>query len=269
MKAICEDPRLRERKHGTTTAQTAGVSKRYLDIEALFAAEFGEYERFKDLCDCGVHPATMHPGTGQTALHVAAQHGKLAFCYRYITDHARLRDLDAVDFAGNSPLTLACAAGQEHVCKFFLARGAGTRVPLPSAGSLRRSPLHAAAANGHLHICKLLQQHDKINTETTDAMGRTALHLASVGGYIAVARFLIGIGANVNACSFFGMTPLHEAASRGHTDMCLLFADSNAELTKNTAGLYPSDTARANDHTLTARILDPVVWTALCTPDPW
>lgn len=46
--------------------------------------------------------------------------------------------------------------------------------------------------------------------------GWTALHEASAVGDLEVVRLLLEAGANVNARSKDGITPLHDAAYSGH-----------------------------------------------------
>ena len=97
------------------------------------------------------------------------------------------------------------------------------------------APIHYAAFNGHIRIVRALIAHNaNVSMETKDkrcakkkgkgaagggkGKGKSTkarpLHLAASGGYMNVVNELIKNGADVNAETFAGETPLHCAFRR-------------------------------------------------------
>lgn len=78
--------------------------------------------------------------------------------------------------------------------------------------SLRSS---SVACDGDLKkVQKFLNQ--GVHPNVCDAAGYTALHYASLKGYINVSQSLLEAGANINAVTRAGRaTPLHRAATSG------------------------------------------------------
>jgi class 3 adenylate cyclase len=70
------------------------------------------------------------------------------------------------------------------------------------------------------------------SVEACDLKGRTALHLASSEGRLAVVEYLIHNKANVHAKDHSGHEPLHEAALGGHMDVVKLLIKAGAFLTQ-------------------------------------
>ena len=95
--------------------------------------------------------------------------------------------------------------------------------------------LMTAAHHGHLAICRLLI--DKgAQLEAKSIVGWTPLHWAAERGHVEIVRLLCDRGANVEACSYDntfrpGSRPLHWAASRGHISVVKeLIEERNAEI---------------------------------------
>lgn len=74
-----------------------------------------------------------------------------------------------------------------------------------------------AAATGDLSTVKALLDHG-ILVDARDREKKTALHGAAVEGDVAVIAFLIKQGADVNAVSLWGNSPLEDAISMDRTD---------------------------------------------------
>jgi ankyrin repeat protein len=71
----------------------------------------------------------------------------------------------------------------------------------------------------------ILAKHHGTQINAQSVHGETALMLAAINNYMAVAKVLIERGAEVNKP---GWTPLHYAATRGHRDMMRLLLENDA-----------------------------------------
>jgi len=85
--------------------------------------------------------------------------------------------------------------------------------------------------------------------------GATALHRAAQCGAIDIVEFLILKGADVNARTQCGSTPLGFAAAEGHTNIAALLLEKGAELDPKTTGVTPLYVAVQFDHADTAHFL--------------
>ncbi len=83
-----------------------------------------------------------------------------------------------------------------------------------------------------------------------------ALFQASANGNIKTAETLISDGANVNATSANGYTPMHRAAENGHLAVVeyLLSENANPGL-KSNADESAADLAKSNGHNNIAEII--------------
>ena len=68
------------------------------------------------------------------------------------------------------------------------------------------------------------------SVDYTDPWEQTILHHISMDGYVKVAEFLIANGADVNARSATGRSPLHIAAGHGYADIVKLLLDNEADV---------------------------------------
>ena len=145
-------------------------------------------------------------------------------------------DLTAQSTSGNTVLHLAAMDGTEDVVQFLLDKGADKR----ALGYRNRIPfLSALWASRDLNIIKLLYE-DVSDLTARDDKGDTALHLATAGGAIIVAAFLLDKGADRKAPDNRHLTPFGLAIlNHRQLDMIkllfrdesdLTFADQNAAI---------------------------------------
>eukprot|EP00742_Colponemidia_sp_Colp-10_P010257 GILJ01011257.1.p1 GENE.GILJ01011257.1~~GILJ01011257.1.p1 ORF type:complete len:1159 (-),score=176.82 GILJ01011257.1:239-3649(-) len=101
-----------------------------------------------------------------------------------------------------------------------------------------------AARDGNAPMIKELSL-SVSNVNCIDALGNSALHLASIVGDIDSVRCLISLGAKPNLPNFTQNTPMHFACERGHVKvvLALLLAGGSLKDNKNTLSKTPLDVA--------------------------
>ncbi len=83
----------------------------------------------------------------------------------------------------------------------------------------RVSGLMWAVYRGDLKIVMKLLGEDGVDVNCTDFDKRTPLHHACSENQMVVARYLMKMGANINALDAFGLTPLDSAITRKHLEL--------------------------------------------------
>ncbi|KAJ6124029.1 hypothetical protein N7471_011346 [Penicillium samsonianum] len=95
-----------------------------------------------------------------------------------------------------------------------------------------RTALQHAVENGNMELINLLiSEHGaKIDSPPATDGGATALQIASIKGYIGIARRLLDLGADVNEApaKYNGRTALQGAAEHGRIDMLQMLLDEGA-----------------------------------------
>jgi ankyrin repeat protein len=134
---------------------------------------------------------------------------------------ARDRDLaNAYNVDGFTPLGLAAFFKHADAVRALLAAGADATAA--SRNPPRFTPLHSAASSdagrADLRIVRaLVEAGADVNAQS--GQGTTPLHTAAFTGDIDVARYLLGHGADRTIKSVKGQTPLDVARERGNTDV--------------------------------------------------
>ncbi|CAG7936805.1 unnamed protein product [Penicillium nalgiovense] len=99
-------------------------------------------------------------------------------------------------------------------------------------GARRRTALQHAVENGNMELVNLLiSEHGaRIDSPPATDGGATALQIASLKGYIGIARRLLDLGADVNEdpAEYNGRTALQGAAEHGRIDMLQILLDEGA-----------------------------------------
>ena len=85
----------------------------------------------------------------------------------------------------------------------------------------------------------------------------SSLYRAAEKGYTDLVKALISSGADANATTDDGLTPLHAAAMRGRTKAvkALISSGADANVMTKSGGLTPLDYATLNGHTKTVQVL--------------
>uniref|UniRef100_A0A669F7T9 Transient receptor potential cation channel, subfamily A, member 1b n=1 Tax=Oreochromis niloticus TaxID=8128 RepID=A0A669F7T9_ORENI len=156
----------------------------------------------------------------KSALHFAAQYGRINTCHRLLESITDSRLLNEGDERGLTPLHLASKEGHTKVVQLLLRKGA-----LFHSDYKGWTCLHHAASEGYTQTMDILLSANLKLLDKTDEDGNSALHIAARGGHVAAVRLLLARGAeiilNKNHTSF-----LHEALQNGRKDVVNAVIDS-------------------------------------------
>lgn len=157
-------------------------------------------------------------------LHLAAEEGDDELIQMLIR---RGVDVNTVNSKGNSPLLIASTSGEEATVKLLLGYEG---VIIDHRNTLRVTPLIEAASHGHSEIVRLLLDVGAdVNAQTI--YGNSPLSLAAEFGQDeAVAEILKQKNLNVSPAQTDGKTPLHWAALKGYSKIVRLLLDHGADV---------------------------------------
>ncbi|PWA18222.1 hypothetical protein CCH79_00004232 [Gambusia affinis] len=159
----------------------------------------------------------------KSALHFAAQYGRINTCHRLLESITDSRLLNEGDERGLTPLHLASKGGHTKVVQLLLRKGA-----LFHSDYKGWSCLHHAASEGYTQTMDILLSANPKLLDKTDEDGNTALHIAARSGHVAAVRMMLVRGAeivlNKNDTSF-----LHEALQNGKKEVVNAVIDSERQ----------------------------------------
>lgn len=143
---------------------------------------------------------------------------------------ALLRDaaaeIDVLNNEGQTPLAIACVAGNWRLARFLLERGARTEPALGQPALLSAAGTDEDDPAG----VQLLLKH-KAKIDARDARGRSALHEASLAGHAEIVAMLLAAGADAQAVDGHGRTPLLDAAQGGSLAALERLAEARPDVT--------------------------------------
>ncbi|KAH9525638.1 Ankyrin repeat and FYVE domain-containing protein 1 [Bulinus truncatus] len=232
------------------------------------------------LIKAGASPDAVEPESGNTLLHLAAQHGYQAAGI-FLNDHGA--NVGQPNFKGETPLHIACEEGLTDLVRKLLEHGSNPNaqtVKTPTTSVLgyeqtsheisQQTPLHLALVKGHHSVVQVFLDYKKElsksgNTSTKvlpnfnvkDSLGQTVLGLALWNNMHDMADKLLACGANINEKNSSGMTLLHQAIEKQDTGSALFLMDHLADL----EAISP-DEQSVIQHAISRHL--PVVVEALC-----
>ncbi|CAG5125828.1 unnamed protein product [Candidula unifasciata] len=218
---------------------------------------YGESSFAFRLIQAKASPDAVEPESGNSLLHLAAQHGYQAAGI-FLTRHGA--SVGHPNFKGETPLHVACEEGLTDLVHELLEHGAnpnaqtvGTPTSALSIAALgygeippdvsQQTPLHLALSKGHHSVVQVFLDY-KINLAKSgntsrrilpnfnvkDSQGQTVLGLALWNHMHDIADRLIKCGANINEKNSAGMTLLHQAIEAQDTISALFLMDHLADL---------------------------------------
>jgi hypothetical protein len=223
-------------EHWMSHAQFGEVSSRlHKGMEYLFDANKPHFKLWLTLCDIDTlpnHDATFfefapYPKSPAAPLYYAAFCGFHDLVEHLITKHPQ--DVNADGGYYVRPLVAALAG--EHFQTAYLLRHKGA--DLDVRGNYGTNPLHGAAYSGNLEVVRILIECDPASINARDRTGWTPLSWASRGHNSndgSVLRLLLEHGADTNAQSQSGSTPLHVASSNGALGVVRLLLEHGADV---------------------------------------
>uniref|UniRef100_A0A4W5MAL7 Ion transport domain-containing protein n=1 Tax=Hucho hucho TaxID=62062 RepID=A0A4W5MAL7_9TELE len=170
----------------------------------------------------------------KSALHFAAQYGRVNTCQRLLETITDSRLLNEGDERGLTPLHLASGGGHTKVVELLLRKGA-----LFHCDYKGRTCLHHAAAEGYTQTMKIVLATNTKLLDKLDEDGSTALHLAAREGHVAAVRLLLQRGAEISLNKNHG-TFFHEALQHGRKDVINAIIDSDRSVQKTNTLLIQS-----------------------------
>ncbi len=242
LKSLCDIPGLKQMidaqdSQGRTALHHACAAGSFKYIEILF--DRGANPRLYD--EFGLAPLHYAAGTHDVSILAAFNRAGGGKDIWNIPDKKE----------GNTPLhSVAYLHASQAMAAYLLKMGAD--LTLKNKKGL--TVLHVAALmNQHANV-ELLVRHMTLHKMHPDGVrddaGWTALHHAATCFHAAVAEILTKAGADVNARTADGDTPLHIAAQKGKTGPVAYLLSQKAELgLTNKAGATPLDLALAGGHT--------------------
>lgn len=230
---------------------------------AFYAARNGRGADLAELLAADPRLISARGDRAVTLLHVAAEQNDVELTRSLLAAGA---DIEAEAAWGQTPLEWAANMASTDAASALLAAGAG-RLNLWTAAALGMLPQVEACFDG----AALRSDTSRRPSGDFDLSGwpedtpfrrgdavSDAFHIASRNGHVAVADFLLRMGADVDATGYFGATGLHWAAIAGREEIVswLLSAGADPSRIDPKFGATPAGWAREGGHDDLATLLE-------------
>ena len=226
----------------------------------LFYALNGEDDNrmLKELLAMGADLKGVARGSGNTALHMAAEKDYVSACKTLLAAGA---DLNARNSSGKTPLACAVEHGSQKVVEFLLDAGADVNMGVSAGAALVQQAMmwdrydlagimldKGVAANRKEEMMFLFSlAASKRNVDLCEKIIKSGLslpkwptlHLAALLGHTDELQKLLANGADVDE-KYRGRTPLHYAAYMGHLEVCKMLIEAGVDVDeKDESGWTP------------------------------
>jgi ankyrin repeat protein len=190
----------------------------------IHLSAYNGIEQVQKLADTKLMLNYRSYGTGETLLH------KTARCPDNERIIKRLIELgipvNEADYHGRTPLHYAVFTDNNPNIQILIDNKAN----LEAKDQQYYTLLHYAAESkyGYQNAKSLIKNGADVNAETKT--GITPLHLAAYRANIKTMSYLMENGANVKAASFYGITPMHYAVDSGNVEAMKLLVRAGAKV---------------------------------------
>jgi ankyrin repeat protein len=220
------------------------------DNKAFFeAVNAGDPDLVTLFLTANIDPNEKDPGTGRTALILAAAHCHLGVVKALVKGKA---DINIKDNSGYTALFHAIEARHDEIASFLLAQPG---LDLNARGKNGVTALISYVWRDNESVVRnLLERGADVNLQ--DADGDTALHGAAQNGNVDMTLQLLAKGAEVDAKNKLGGTPLMWAAVYGNDQVVKALLAHKAKPTlKDNEGMTALDWAIKNQRTKVIELL--------------
>lgn len=161
---------------------------------------------------------------GFTPLHAAVAAGHTE-SVKLLLDHGVGVD-DQENSCRQTPRCIAAVEGHVEIAEQLMQKGANPS----SYDDHNWTPLHAAAFYGHLDIVRLLVSQGANFEDQRNVLQSTLLHTAIRKNRVAIAEYLLGIGADATCKDIFESIPLFYAAQNGSSEAVELLLGASGNI---------------------------------------
>ena len=225
-------------EHWATHAQFGAVSSRlHKGMKYLFDVNKPHFNVWLTLCDIDTEP------NDDATFYEFAPYDKFPAAPIYYTALCGFHDLveylitkhpqDVNADGGHFVRPLVAALAGEHFQTADLLRRNGAYLDASVRGHSGTNPLHAAAFSGNHEVVRILIEYDPAGIHAKSLSGSMPLHWASGSHYLkdgSVPRLLLEHGADINAQTHAGRTPLHFASFNGALEVVRLLLEHGADV---------------------------------------